>query len=370
MRTAYITGAGSCLPGPAISNDAMEAYIGTLSPVHSRLGRATLRHNGIQQRHYARTPEGQTTHSNAQLATEAIRAALLSARCRDSRLDLLCTGTTQGDLLVPGFASAVQAELGIASLEVASFQSVCASSLMALKHAMMAVQTGQSEAAAVSGSEYSSRWFQPAFYADSYRDNPDPGIEFLRYTLSDGGAAVIVEPEPVPGRRNLRIDWIEQRSFADRFPNCMYAGTATNQADALPWSVHASPSAAHQAGAIALKQDFKLLYELFPVWIGYYLELLDARGLHPADIDVFLPHYSAESLGQEMKRLLQATGAMIPGQRWFNTLSERGNTGSASLFVMLTDWLNRADPKPGQRLLCFVPESGRALAAFMHLTVV
>lgn len=370
MRSAYITGTGTCLPGPAIGNDAMETYIGTLSPVHSRLGRATLRHNGIQQRHYARTAEGQTTHSNAQLATAAIRAALNSARCRDNRLDLLCTGTTQGDLLVPGFASAVQAELGISNLEVASFQSVCASSLMALKTAMMSVQTGQSDAAAVSGSEYSSRWFQPSFYAGDYRNNPDPGIEFLRYTLSDGGAAVIVEPEPLPGRRALRIDWIEQRSFADRFPNCMYAGAATNGAEATPWSVYASPSAAHQAGAIALKQDFKLLYELFPVWIGYYLELLDRRQLSPNDIDVFLPHYSAESLGQEMQRLLQATGAMIPPERWFNTLSERGNTGSASLFVMLNDWLDRADPQPGQRLLCFVPESGRALAAFMHLTVV
>ncbi|MEX0624079.1 3-oxoacyl-[acyl-carrier-protein] synthase III C-terminal domain-containing protein [Saccharospirillum sp.] len=370
MRSAYITGTGVCLPGTAVSNADMEAYIGTLSPAHSRLGRATLRHNGIQQRHYARAADGRTTHTNAQLATAAIRAALGSARCRDNRLDLLCTGTTQGDLLVPGFASAVQAGLGIANLEIASFQSVCASSLMALKTAMMAVQTSQSDAAAVSGSEYSSRWFQPSFYADSYRDNPDPGIEFLRYTLSDGGGAVIVEPEPVAGRRNLRIDWMEQRSFADRFPNCMYAGATTNSADAMPWSVYASPSEAHQAGAIALKQDFKLLYELFPVWIGYYLELLDARRLNPADIDVFLPHYSAESLGHEMQRLLQATGAMIPQERWFNTLSERGNTGSASLFVMLNDWMERADPQPGQRLLCFVPESGRALAAFMHLTVV
>lgn len=370
MRSAYITGTGACLPGPAISNAAMEDFIGTLSPAHSRLGRSTLRHNGIRQRHYARTPAGETTHSNARLASEAIRSALLSARCRDERLDLLCTGTTQGDLLVPGFASAVQAELGIARLEIASFQSVCASSLMALKTAMMSVQTGQSEAAAVSGSEYSSRWFQPSFYADAYQDNPDPGIEFLRYTLSDGGAAVIVEPEPVAGRPNLRIDWIEQRSFADRFPNCMYAGADSNSKTATPWSLYASPGQAHQAGAIALKQDFKLLYELFPVWVGYYLELLDRRAFNPSDIDVFLPHYSAESLGQEMQRLLQSTGAMIPEERWFNTLSERGNTGSASLFVMLNDWLDRADPQPGQRLLCFVPESGRALAAFMHLTVV
>ena len=370
MRPAYITGTGAFLPGEPIANDAMETFIGELGEEHRRLGRATLRRNGIRQRHYARTADGRITHSNAQLAANAVREALTHGRCRDDRLDFLATGTTQGDLLVPGFASAVQAELGVANLEIASFQSVCASSLMALKMAQFSVQSGQSQAAVASGSESACRWFQPDFYAERYRDNPDPGVEFLRWTLSDGAGAVLVEPEPAARGRSLRIDWIEQRSFADRFPACMYAGMADNRHDTGVWSHYRSPGEAYQAGALALKQDLKLLYQIFPVWVGYYLEVLDKHGIEPGHIDAFLPHYSAKSLGREMERLLEATGAMIPTERWFNNLETRGNTGSASIFVMLDDWLRTADPRPGQQVLCFVPESGRALAAFMHLTVV
>jgi hypothetical protein len=61
------------------------------------------------------------------VAVSAVENALQKSSLRSSDVALLCTGTTQGDLLIPGFASMVHAGLDFDKCEVASFQSVCAS---------------------------------------------------------------------------------------------------------------------------------------------------------------------------------------------------------------------------------------------------
>ena len=373
LHEVYITGVGKFLPGEPIPNQAMSSYIGSISKRSSRLGSAILRQNGIKHRFYALDTDGGYRYTNAAMAAHAIHDALRQARCQPEQVDMLATSTTQGDYLVPGFASAVHAELGIPPLAIFSFQSVCASSLMAIKNAWLNVKVGESQLAIASGSEFASRWFRPAVYQPFYDQDskPDPQIEFLRWTLSDGAGAVVLESHPKPDGLSLRIDWIQLKSFADRFPPCMYAGAKGNSdADNLGWGLYPSPQAAYEAGAIALKQDFNILYAMFPVWVGYYLELLEKYGLDPETIDYFLPHYSSHSLGEEMKRLLRRTGAMIAEDKWCNNLEHCGNTGTASIFIMLEELVRQHALQPGQRVLCFVPESGRCIAAFMHLTVV
>ncbi|MCP4681420.1 MAG: hypothetical protein GY864_03720, partial [Desulfobacterales bacterium] len=60
----------------------------------------------------------------------------------------------------------------------------------------------------------------------------------------------------------------------------------------------------------------------------------------------------------------------IPYKKWFTNLETKGNTGSASIYVILEELFHSGNLKKGQRLLCFVPESGRFTHAFMLLTVV
>ena len=47
---------------------------------------------------------------------------------------------------------------------------------------------------------------------------------FLRWMLSDAAGAVFMTPERVPDRPALKIDWIENISFAGEYETCMYAG--------------------------------------------------------------------------------------------------------------------------------------------------
>ena len=61
---------------------------------------------------------------------------------------------------------------------------------------------------------------------------------------------------------------------------------------------------------------------------------------------------------------------MIPDERWFTNLYTKGNTGAASVFIMLEELFNSGKLQTGQKILCMVPESGRFVVSFMWLTVV
>lgn len=375
MRQAYITGAGAYLPGPPIGCDAMEDYLGRIGGRASVLGPRALRWNGIETRHYALDPDGTHRLSGAQLCAEAVRAACASAGRDLCEVQLLATATTQGDLLVPGHGVQVQAELDAGPMEIASFQSVCASALMAAKTAWLNVRAGEAECAVAAASEFASRWFRPEFYENTALVDAKGRLpmeaEFLRWTLSDGAGAVLMQPEPSRDRVSLRVDWIDLISLAHRFDPCMWAGASVaDRSDGRRAWPAKGPQAAGAAGEIVLLQDFTLLKTMIRAWIGEYLKKVDSGRIDPEAVDHLLLHYSARSLREEIVRLLQDTGAMIDPSRWFNNLSRTGNCGSASIWIMLEELFTSGRVQPGERILAIVPESGRGMVGFMHLTAV
>lgn len=375
LRDAFITGTGVFLPGEPVPNDRMEDFIGRVGGRASSIGQRALRWNGIDTRHYALTPAGEALHSNASMSAAAVMTALRDAGLGRESLQFLATATTQGDLLVPGHGSAVHGELGGGALELASFQSVCVSSLMAVKAAWNAVRTADARCAAAVAGEFSSRWFRPGFYEDTALIDAKGRLgmeaDFLRWTLSDGAGAVLIEPVKSRARPSLRIAWIDLTSLAGRFDPCMWAGAPMRTRSDLKnaWS-HAGPCGAHAAGAIALLQDFALLKIIIRAWIGVYLEKVDNGRIDPAKVDWLLCHYSARSLRHEIVSLLESTRAMIPEEKWFTTLPTTGNVGSASIWLMLDALLKTGSAKVGDKILCIVPESGRAMVGFMMLEVV
>ncbi|MES2032677.1 MAG: beta-ketoacyl-ACP synthase III [Pseudomonadota bacterium] len=375
LRDAFITGTGVFMPGAPIGADRMEEFIGRVAGRPSMVGRRALRWNGIETRHYALGEDGRPLHSNASMCATATREALAEAG-RDLRdLQLLAAATTQGDLLVPGHAAAVHGELACGPLEIASFQSVCASSLMAAKAAWQGVRTGEAALAIATAGEFSSRWFRPEFYEGTSLVDAKGRLameaDFLRWTLSDGAGAITVEDRPRSRGLSLRIDGIDLVSLAGRFDPCMWAGaTSADRHDmTAAWS-HAGPAAAFAQGRMALLQDFEQLHAVIRAWVGVYLEFVDRGRIVPDQIDHLLCHYSARSLRDEIVKLLEQTGGMIPQEKWFTNLATHGNTGSASIWIMLDGLMKSGKLRPGEKILCVVPESGRAMVGFMHLTAV
>jgi 3-oxoacyl-[acyl-carrier-protein] synthase-3 len=375
LSPVYLNALGAFLPGPPISNEDAETYLGMIHGVPSRHRASVQKRNGVQTRHYALDRDRRPRYSNAQMAALAVREALKRSEIAAGDLEYMATATTQGDLLVPGHASAVHSMLDCPPIELGNFQSVCASGMMALKSAYLHIRAGETRNGVACASEFSSRWFQNEKYEPALPNHGEPGtpidMEFLRWTLSDGAGAAILESRPNRQGLSLRVEWIDLRSYANRFETCIYAGTPSNRDTVMkPWSYYKNPAAAAEDGAMLLKQDFDLLYQMFPTWVAHYVNLVEQGKIVVDEIDYFLAHYSAKSLRKRMVRLLERTGCMIPEEKWFTNLYTKGNTGAASIYIMLEELVNDGPLVAGQKILCFVPESGRSIVSFALLTVV
>jgi 3-oxoacyl-[acyl-carrier-protein] synthase-3 len=362
MNEAYITGTGAFLPGDPIDNEQLAARFGTGAPRAAESLSRTLALNGIKTRHYAVDDSGMTMMLNEELAAEAARRALADRGLGPQQVGMLATGTTQGDVLVPGFASMVHGRLGGGPIELLSAAGVCASGMAALKAAASAVRLGEHSVAVAVGSELVSRSLSV-----SATDTPD--TSFLRWTLSDGAGAVVLEPRPRPDGLSLRVDWMHLVSHAHSHPVCMSAGLGE---DLRPraggtWLDLREPGSAGEFKPPRLRQDMSALPALLDMGVAEFDTLVKAGRIDP-DTEHVLCHYSAEHFRAKLQRRLRAAGYTPDDERWYTNLHTAGNTGAASIFVMLD--AARPRIRRGDRVLLIVPESGRFTMAFTQLTCV
>ncbi|NMG65256.1 3-oxoacyl-ACP synthase [Azoarcus indigens] len=363
----YIEAAGYHLPGPPVDNEQMDAYIAPLNRMSERIKDRILADNGIRSRHYAIDAEGRTTLSHAELAAAAIRDCLARGKHAIADAGLLAVGACGGDALMPGFANMIHGELGAPPMETLSSQGICASGVLALKHAAQAVELGEHGMALAAAADMPSRMFKRSRFAPRGYD-ADFDAHFLRWMLSDGAGAMLLTRRP-SGRGGLRLKlkWIHQRSFAGDYPVCMQLGLSQDRSTSF--LDYPSSSAAEAEGALSLRQDIRLLPHLFDVSIHEYVKLVREGWVKSEEVDHFLCHYSSERFVPVVEELLDKAGLTIPRERWFSNLATRGNTGAASIFVMLAEFLDTHTLRPGQKILCFIPESGRISAAYMLIEV-
>jgi 3-oxoacyl-[acyl-carrier-protein] synthase III len=366
---AYVTSTGAFLPGPPIGNDEIEAVLGLVDGRRSRLKARILKANGIQTRHYAIDRSHRTTHSNEDLAVQAAEACLRDASLPARQIGLLSCATTQGDLVIPGFGSMVQARLGMPEVELHTAHGICSSSVMALRAAVNTLRLGEQSSALVVVSELASRLFKHTRYeAAGGHGAIDFNAEFLRWMLSDGAGAWLLETRP--RGRCLRVDWIRSYSHADALPLCMSIGRPTDAADTRSWQDYATYAEAEAAGALLIRQDVRLLEHIVKLGVDGALRLIAEGLLDVRRLDHLLCHYSSHHFRSRIFELLEMCGASVPYEKWFTNLYTRGNTGCASIMIMLDEFLREGRAQPGQTILCMVPESGRFNVAYVHLTMV
>lgn len=379
-KSVYITRSAAFLPNPPVSNDEMERILGQVGDRPSRARRTVLRSNGIQSRHYAIDPETlKATHNNAQLTAEAVRE--LGKHFDLAGVTCIASGTSIPDQIFPNHAAMVQGELKLPACEIVATSGVCVSGVTALKYAYMSVASGAHEAAIATGSEAPSSVLRASHFdaeiealVDSLESSPHIAFEkdFLRWMLSDGAGAFLLQSNPRQGANNLRVDWIEVFSYAGEMETCMYAGAVKNEDGSTTGWAQMSPQQRENVSVMAIKQDVKLLNENI---IRYTVEkplpnIVEKYQLRPDDIDHFVPHYSSEYFRDRLYDGLKNARFDVPQDRWFTNLTRKGNTGAASIYIMLDELVNEKNLKNDQRILCWVPESGRFSGAFMHLTVV
>jgi 3-oxoacyl-[acyl-carrier-protein] synthase-3 len=259
---------------------------------------------------------------------------------------------------------------------------VCTSAMSALRYAKLNIEAGCYRNAISVGSEFPSRYMRGRNFGPEVESQvselekrPELAFEkdFLRWMLSDGAGAALVQPQPKAQGRSLRIDWMDMISLAGDMPVCMYSGGNKRPDGSMQyWHELEDPLDIVRQGFYALKQDARILNEhIIQASIDRALmPVVRRHGLTPADITWFLPHYSSEYFREKLHDRMVQQGFDIPLERWFSNLPRVGNVGSASIYLIMEELLHSGRLKPGDRLLCYIPESARFSFCYMHLTVV
>lgn len=376
----YINNLSALLPNAPVNNQEMEDVLGKIGGQKSRAKSIILRSNKIKSRHYAIDPEtGDFNYTNASLAACAVKG-LFNKDEDINNIDSLVAATSIADQLMPGHGVMVHGELKNIPCEVITTAGICLCGVTALKYAYLNVKSGESQKSAVVASELASNTMHARNFEaecshkiNDLQNKPEIAFEkdFLRWMLSDGAGAALLSNTPNTQGLSLKIDWIDIKSFANRLDTCMYAGADKVDGQLKGWAHYSSEERIEQS-IFSVKQDVKLLNEnIVKVTVEEALsEIVKKRNIASNDYDFFLPHYSSGYFRERLYEGLENINFPIPYDKWFTNLTSKGNTGSASIFIMLAELFNSDALKAGHKLLCYIPESGRFSSAFIQITVV
>jgi 3-oxoacyl-[acyl-carrier-protein] synthase-3 len=356
----------------------MESILGLINGQQSRAKPLILRNNQIRTRYYALDKDGHATHTNATL-TKAASNKLFDDDLTVSEVDVLSCGTTTPDQLLPSHAAMVHGELGGHRMEINSTTGACSAGIQALKFGYLSVLAGGAENAVCSGSERFSKWMLARFFkeeASKVAKLEGDGMiafekDFLRFMLSDGAGAALLQAKPNTSGLSLKLEWIEQRSFAHELPTCMYAGGVKDTDGKLTgWSDMPQEDWSSQS-VFAIKQDTKLLGDfIVKKGMQFLKDILEAKHMTVDEITYFLPHLSSQYFAPRIEKEIIDLGIPIPKERWFTNLSWVGNVGAASPYLMLEELYHSGKLKSGDKLVMGIPESARFNYAYVLLTVV
>jgi len=358
----YITGTGGYLPGDAINNEDMSSFIGDLEG-ESEIKKKILRMNGIKQRYYALDRNQNPTHDVYDLATLAVEDCLDNSAHAES-IGYLSAGTTNAPLVAPGLASIVHsrlAELEILreSIEINSNSGICTSAAQAIVNACRVVSMGEhSSALSVGVDQPSDILKSTSIDVPNDRDSHADDIQnsrwfmsvFLRFMLSDGAGAFLIQDKPASDRISFQVNWTHSKSFANKAPLCMKLENRT----------------------LLLSQDVNILNQYMSQYSREaVVSAMEVNNDQLGSYRIILPHLSSYFFRRMMLKIIRelCSDSEEIVDYWTN-LETAGNTGAASIYLMLNEFIKSNELRAGDRVLLFVPESGQFNFVIISLTAV
>jgi len=382
MNSVYINDIQKFMPNEPVSNKNIEEYLGYIGGKKSKVKNIVLRSNGIKSRYYVLEKGTQKPlFTNAQLCSNAIHKLTKNNDFILDEIECLACGTTSPDQLMPGHTLMVQGELKIDGIETISASGICLSGVNALKYIYYGIKAGEISTGVSCGSEAAS----PILCARNFTKESDHLIDelekntsiafekdFLRWMLSDGAGAMKVQNKPNKDKLSLEIEFIDVLSYAGNMPVCMYSGLdILEDGTNVSWRAYEQEEVMDKS-LLSVAQDVKLLNENI---VNYTVtkplrEIVKKHTLGASSYTYFLPHHSSMYFRDKLYQGLIDAGFEIPYEKWFTNLVTHGNTGSASIYIMLEELFNSETLNKGEKILCYIPESGRFSTAFMSLKVV
>lgn len=325
MRRAKIIGTGSYLPPAVVKNDDLKQYMDTSDEwIFTR--------TGIKERRYAEA--GVYT---SDLALEATRKAIETARLQPDELECIIFATLSPDHHFPGSAVFLQTKLGIADSCCACYdiRQQCSGFLYGTEMAKAFIESGVYKNVLVVGAEIHSHALDfsnrgrgvtvlfgdgasAALFRATDTTREDEGVFYTEVHADGQGALSGV---------HMKIWDISHKPYVD------YDSTNFEENEAL-WPQMPNARNLFVNGVIRMAE--------------VVLNALDKNGLTIDDVDWVLPHQANIHINNEMANRIN-----LPREKVLMNINKYGNTTAATIPLLLDEHIRSGQIKRGD-LLVFV----------------
>ena len=308
-RRAVIRGTGASLPERILTNADLERIVDTSDEwITSR--------TGIRERRIAGEDEPMS-----KFAIGAAEAALRAAGVQASDLDMILCATVTPDMPIPATACIIQDRLQAGNIPAFDLSAGCSGFLYGLAVADRFVASGACDHVLLIGAELLSK----------FTDWKDRSTCVL---FGDGAGAVVVTAGEAPyGVLSTALH--ADGSMAD----FIYVPAGGTREPASERTVAGRRHFIRMRGNETFKMAVRSMEESAR-------EVLEAAGLQPSDIDLFIPH-------QANRRIIDAVGSRLglrEDQTYVN-IERVGNTSAASIPVALDEAVGKGLLKRGDNVL-------------------
>lgn len=252
------------------------------------------------------------------LAEGAARAALTAAGLTGADIDVVIMSTVTYFHQTPAAAAIVADRIGANPAAAYDISAACAGYAYGIGQADALVRSGAATYVLVIGAEKMSDFIDPT----------DRSISFL---LGDGGGAAVVGPSDFPGIGPTV--WGSDGSRASAIGQTESWQDTAGVPDAV-WPT--------------LRQDGPTVFK----WAGFQmapiaLQAIEAAGLTPQNIDVFVPHQANMRIIDQMIKQLKLPETVVVGR----DIADTGNTSAASIPLATERLVREGQAKSGDVLL-------------------
>ena len=314
MMASRILGVGSYVPPMILKNQDLVAMMDTSDEwIQQR--------TGIKQRHWV-DPKSET--ANSDLALEAAKRALASAKVNKEDLDMIIFATLSPDHDFPGTGCFLQAKLGVPGIPALDIRQQCTGFIYGLSIADQFIKSGAKQKILVVGSEVHSRGL----------DKTSRGRE-VSVLFGDGAGAVVVgraeagNPSQILST-HLHADGNFAKELWVKDPGCATTGERLSIE-----RIEAGEHFPKMNGKTVFVHAVKRMPEAV-------MEALKANQLKASEIDLFIFHQANLRINEMVAKQLE-----IPAEKVFNTIDQFGNTTAATIPIGLDEAVKAGKLKPG-----------------------
>ncbi len=310
-RRAVIRGTGAALPETILTNADLERMVDTSDQwITSR--------TGIRERRIARADEFMST-----FATRAAEHALDAAGLKGADVEVVICATVTPDMPIPATACFVQESLGARSAAAFDISAGCSGFIYGLAVANGLLATGARRNVLLIGAELLSK----------YVDWKDRSTCVL---FGDGAGAVVL----TPGAADAPHGVLATAMHSDgKMADYIYVPAGGTREPTSERTLRERRHFIRMKGNETFKMAVRSMEETSR-------EVLDAAGLTPGDVDLFIPH-------QANRRIIDAVGSRLglrEDQVYLN-IERVGNTSAASIPVALDEAVRSGRVRAGNTLL-------------------